>query len=147
MLSDNLAVSNSLVFKMEDIELISGLLDRLSEVQREALVIRDKLVVFMESISESFNNQEILLMLRNKWGLTKKDAKKLFYKYHGGEEDEENVDNDNPEPENNPGKSGSVDQKISMIMDYMKETSSKLDSIDRDIAQLKDQVEEILRRM
>ena len=133
---------------MEDIELISGLLDRLSEVQREALVIRDKFAGFMESISESFNNQEILLMLRNKWGFSKKDAKKMFYQYHSKEEEEEeDGDDDNGNENPDPGKSGSVDQKISMIMDYMKETSTKLDSIDRDIAQLKEQVEEILKRM
>ncbi len=80
-------------------------------------------------------------MLRNKWGLTKKDAQKIFNDIH------DNGSNENKEKNAKPTRPETIDEKVSMIMDYMKETSQKLDSIDRDILELKKQVEEILKRI
>ena len=77
-------------------------------------------------------------MLRNKWGLTKKDAQKIFNDIHDNGSNEKNAKPTRPE---------TIDEKVTMIMDYMKETSQKLDSIDRDILELKKQVEEILKRI
>lgn len=89
----------------------------------------------------SEKGQESVFMVRNRFGLTKEQAKKLYYDYHGAGE-EQTPDRNQPE-----GKPQTAEEKISMIMDYMKETSAKLDQIENDIAFLKQQVNEILKRL
>ncbi len=92
----------------------------------------------------SFNHQEVMYMLKNKFGFTKEQAKKLYSTYRnkgeGGEDDGNNEEDPQSEQQN-------IDEKISMIMGYMKETSAKLDRIEDDIAYLKNQVENILKRI
>jgi hypothetical protein len=118
--------------------------ERLVDTQSRAAALRANLVAAYEMIAGFLKGQEIAFMLRNRWGLSKKDAQKLYFdlRNQGGESGEGN-DNDQKQP-NRPE---TVEDKISMIMDYMKETSAKLDSIDRDIVQLKKRVEEILQRI
>ncbi len=127
-------------FRLENLETVRIILERLSVAQKNAVVLRSNLQAAFEFIAANLSGQEMLLMLRNKWGLSKKEAQKLYYdvRNKGNEPDEENQE---------PPRPDTIDKKISMIMDYMKETSAKLDSIDRDIADLKKQVEEILRRI
>ena len=138
---DGIAVSMQPAgFQLEKMQSVRVILERLSVAQKNASVLRGNLQTAFEFIVANLCGQEMLLMLRNKWGLSKKDAQKLYYdvRNKGNETEEENKESPRPD---------TIDKKISMIMDYMKETSSKLDSIDRDIADLKKQVEEILRRI
>lgn len=82
---------------------------------------------------------EPMYMLRNKFGLSKKDAKKLYYDVKS-----KGPDDDGDEELESPS---STDDKLNVIMTYMKETSTKLDKIEEDIAYLKDQVEKILQKV
>jgi len=118
---------------------------RLMDAQRRATALRANLMAAYDQIAGILKGQEIVFMLRNKWGLSKKDAQKLYYDLRNpGEGPGEGSEGNNPNQSKQPE---TVDDKISMIMDYMKDTSAKLDGIDRDIAHLKKQVEEILKRM
>ncbi len=90
---------------------------------------------------QSIKDQGIQFMFKNKYGLNKEEAKKLFYDFRskskepGGEDDDSSQNTE------------SVEGKIAMIMDYMKETSTKLDRIEDDISTLKRQVEHILKKI
>lgn len=127
-------------FRLEKLQSVRFILERLSLAQRNASVLRSNLQATFESIAANLSGQEMLLMLKNKWGLSKKEAQKLYYDVRNKGNEPEEEKQESPRPD-------TIDKKISMIMDYMKETSAKLDSIDRDIADLKKQVEEILRRI
>lgn len=86
----------------------------------------------------------LVFMLKNKFGMTKNQAQKLFYDFK-----KKNKEDDPNEqmPGEDPKEPGNVEEKISMIMGYMKETSDKLDQIERDISFLKDQVDKILQKI
>lgn len=85
-------------------------------------------------------------MFKNKLGFTKGQAQKLFYDYKNkrNQETPENEQKDQPSQSDD---NGSVEQKISMIMNYMQETSTKLDQIEKDISYLKEQVDRILQKI
>ncbi|MBZ0254711.1 hypothetical protein K8I31_01525 [bacterium] len=85
-------------------------------------------------------------MLKNKLGFTKDQAQKLLYDYKskGKQEPPEDEQKDSP---SHPDDKGNVEQKISMIMNYMQETSTKLDQIEKDISYLKEQVDRILQKI
>lgn len=126
---------------------VRAVFERLADAQNRAAALRANLKAAYEMIADTFKGQEIALMLRNRWGLSKKEAQKLYNDLRSpGEEPSEDTEKKNPN-QNPPKPTGTVEDKISMIMDYMKDTSAKLDSIDRDIAHLKVQVEEILKRI
>lgn len=84
---------------------------------------------------------EILQMFRKRLGVDKEEAKRLFFKYRKGGNPEETTD---PEPQKEPE---STEEKIALIMDYMKDTSIKLDHIEDEIAYLKEQLEEIKKKL
>ncbi|MBN2329217.1 MAG: hypothetical protein JXR73_18905 [Candidatus Omnitrophica bacterium] len=127
-----------------EVQSFQAILDGLQHIENRTAMLRAGFQRFLsvcEFIGGRLNSQEIVLMLRNKWGFTKKEAQKLFYDMKkGGDKSDHGSDNDSKQPE-------STEEKISMIMDYMRETSAKLDSIDQDIAHLKRQVAEILKRI
>lgn len=81
-------------------------------------------------------------MLKNKFGMSKDEAKNLFFKFRGS----------SSEPENNPSKMAApepqgTDEKIAVILDYMKDTSVKLEKIENDIEFLKEQIDRILKQL
>ncbi len=90
--------------------------------------------------------EEIHFMLKNKTGLTKTQAQKLFYDYKNKGNDEDNEKKSGQE-QKQPKEQGNIDQKISMIMNYMQETSIKLDQIEKDISHLREQVDRILEKI
>ncbi len=77
-------------------------------------------------------------LLKNKLGMTKDQAKDLFYQSKSKGKQEGGEDPEHPE---------SVEEKMNVIMGYMKDTSEKLETIERDIAHLKQQVEIILKKL
>ncbi|RJP26382.1 MAG: hypothetical protein C4527_15535 [Candidatus Omnitrophota bacterium] len=93
----------------------------------------------------SIHHQEVMFMLKNKFGFTKDQAKKLYSTFRSKGESGDN--GDDGDEENNSVEPQTIDDKISMIMGYMKETSAKLDRIEDDITYLKQQVENILKRI
>ncbi|MBI1387701.1 MAG: hypothetical protein GC154_04570 [bacterium] len=87
-------------------------------------------------------------MLKNKFGLTKDQAQKMFYDYKNkGQEQDPDQQGGDPKGDPKEAASGTVEQKISLIMGYMKETSTKIDQIERDITYLKEQVDKILQKI
>ncbi len=94
----------------------------------------------LEIIGEQ-KNRGFIFMLKNKFGLSKEAAKKLFYDHRKKKQDDTDP---NQSPQKEPE---SVDEKIEMLMGYMRETTSKLDRIEDDISNLKEKVEEILKRI
>ena len=107
------------------------------------------LIAVLENVLEQIETKGprgggILLMLRNKFGLKKKEAEKLYYDYRASGEKEGGENNpDSPEPDDN----ASLEDKVSHIMSTMKETAEKIDRIERDIDYLKDQVDQILKKL
>ena len=111
-------------------------LEAFSQQLRALLLgLQEKITALIQDPASGF-----MFTLKNKFGFSKKDAKKLFYDYIDGKK----TDEDNPEPPREPE---TTEEKISMIMDYMKETSVKLDRIEDELSHLKQQVEEILKRV
>lgn len=92
----------------------------------------------------------IALSQRNRSGFTKSEAKKLFYSLRGGKPEGEGEGGDEEDPDDPieaVNKAQTTDQKIEQIIDYMKDTTSKLDRIEDDINFLKEQVDRILKRI
>lgn len=81
-----------------------------------------------------------MFMLRNKFGLTKKDAKKLYYDVRS----KDNEEGEDPKQSKTPE---STEEKIVFIMETMKQTAVKLDRMEEDLAYLKDQVDKILKKL
>jgi hypothetical protein len=101
--------------------------------------------VEIAAVAGSLRGTEVMNMLKNKLGLSKEDAKKIYYKYRAkgsGQDDEPG--NDESQKSSPPQ---NADQKIAMIMDYMQETSAKLERIENDIDYLKNQVDKILQKI
>ena len=122
-------------------EQILLLLLSINTVQMSANAIKEKLQT-MNSVTVSTKPtlwDSLSFLLKNKFGLTKDAAKKMFYDYKSkGEPEEEGEDPKQPE---------TIDEKMNAIMGYMEETSAKLESIEKDIAHLKQQVEAILKKL
>ena len=74
----------------------------------------------------------------------KEEAKKLFYSYRSKNEPEQGKSSPDLKSTLEPE---TTEKKIAMIMDFMKETSAKLDRIEDDIAELKEKVNDILKKM
>lgn len=103
-------------------------------IKKELQTVNTVIVSVRPTIWES-----ILFLLKNKFGLTKDAAKKMFYDYKSkGEPEEEGEEPKKPE---------TIDEKMNAIMGYMKDTSAKLESIEKDITYLKQQVEAILKKL
>ncbi|MEW6238672.1 MAG: hypothetical protein AB1656_25080 [Candidatus Omnitrophota bacterium] len=131
---------NPIFWRENLLNILAGLEWRLGQIRE----MRRSLSEICRAAVE-LKGQEFLFMFRNKFGLTKKDAKKLFYDYHSKDaKADEAEEAEGKEPIKPPE---TTDQKIAMIMDYMQETSIKLDRIESDIAALKEQVELILKRI
>ena len=77
-------------------------------------------------------------MARKKKGSTREQSKELFYSFRKKKDGPEEPEPDEPED---------TDARFAKIMDYMEETSKKLDRIEDDVAFLKDQVSAILKRL
>lgn len=115
-------------------------LERL-EASRNALLCNVRCLEEMAIRLVSRSRLEVLFMLKNKLGLTKEQAKNIYFRFRNGGGEEENASpQQSKDPETN-------EEKIAMIMDYMKDTSAKLDQIESDIAYLKKQVDQILKRL
>jgi len=131
---------NPLFWRENLVEILAALEWRLGQIRE----IRRIFSNIREAAAE-LKGREFLFMFRNKFGLTKKDAKKLFHDYHSKDAKEPDAEEAEAKEPNKPPET--TDQKIAMIMDYMQETSVKLDRIESDIAALKEQVELILKRI
>jgi len=89
----------------------------------------------------TLSSLEWSFMFRKRITTDKEEAKKLFFSYRK----KGSVENS---PEEIPPKEPeTTEEKIAMIMDYMKETSAKLDRIEDDITYLKQQVDEIKKKI
>ncbi len=124
---------------------LEPLLVQLAALTRSAAILHRQLESIHTAVSELFHARGMLMIVKkNKWGFNKEEAKKLFYSYRS--KNEPGVGDPGPdfksalEPE-------TTEKKIAMIMDYMKETSAKLDRIEDDIAELKEKVNDILKKM
>lgn len=115
---------------------------QIDTLARTSTSLREKIAGFAMYCAATVQGWETAFMLKNKWGLTKEEAKKLFYDYKNKTASDPNNPSSPSEqqPEN-------VDQKIAVIMDYMIDTSAKLDRIEDDLSQLKQKVEEILKKL
>ena len=116
----------------------------IESLRMEAEIIRGNLAAAVGELSG-----QGIMFARNKYGFTKSEAKKLFFSLRGGKQD----DDDGDEPEKNDDPAAAVveakgpDEKIERIIDYMRETSTKLDRIEDDIQFLKNQVDRILEKI
>ncbi len=133
------ALSHTRQIELSDLEFLKNTLERLQEHQQ---ILETNLQGMMTIFTDVFglNGVEVFMALKNKLGLTKEQAKKMYYQFHSKK-------SPGQEPEQDPEKSESPDEKISIIIDYMKETSQKLDKIEDDIAYLKDQVNQIIKKL
>ena len=84
---------------------------------------------------------------KNKLGMTKEDAKRIFHRYRS-------ATGKPPEPESSEPKADSPmslaerqSKQISQILNYMEETSGRLDNIESDIGYIKERVEAILKKL
>ena len=124
-------------------------IENLESHRKETCAVVKSLMHLAEYVG-TLRGTEVIFMLKNKFGLSQDEAKKIYYKYRHTEPEEENPKKDENQPANplnQPTNVQSTDQKIAMIMDYMKETSVKLEKIENDIEYLKRQVDQILRQM
>lgn len=124
---------------------IADIARRLADIRKRLDAVRETCALetgFTEGTAPKPWGVRVLLALRNKFGFTKKDAEKLFQDYRGGKQ------KDQPDPSGEkPNEPRSAEEKISLIMKTMSETSAKLDRIESDIAELKRNVDEILKRL
>jgi predicted transcriptional regulator len=88
-------------------------------------------------VVDSIWNALSFFILRNKDGLTKKEAKKVYYSLRGGSSDDE--EGNDPEMQ--------ARQTMDQVLNYMEETSKKLNKMEEDLTYLKRQVDQILRRL
>ncbi|MFB3785529.1 MAG: hypothetical protein ACE15F_04080 [bacterium] len=124
---------------------LTRLFDHLAVLSRSAARLRYRLDSARVDVTELLNSRGMLMIVKkNKWGFNKEEAKKLFYSFRAKNTPEEGDSGSNfdsaPEPE-------TTERKIAMIMVYMKETSAKLDRIEDDIAELKEKVNDILKKI
>ncbi|HOE10688.1 MAG TPA: hypothetical protein PLQ35_15375 [bacterium] len=94
----------------------------------------------MTATAETLAPQRFSFMVRNKDGFTREEAKSLFYRFRQKKTEE-------PEEESRSNQPQDTDARLERIMDYMEETSKKLDRIEDDITFLKEQVADILKRL
>jgi len=125
------------------IQAVQVIVDRIGELAGQAHELRQRLDSAAQFVVTQLKGQELSFMFKNKLGMSKSDAKDLFFSYKNRNKpdpDEEDPDRSQPEVE-------TTEKKIAMIMDYMKDTSQKLDRIEDDISELKAKVEQILKRI
>ncbi len=101
-------------------------------------LLRDQLIQIRSELAAQLEGIGVSYMARNKSGFTREQAKELFYSFRKKQDDPESPEPDEPED---------TDARFAKIMDYMEETSKKLDRIEDDVAFLKDQVSAILKRL
>lgn len=84
---------------------------------------------------------------KNKLGMTKEDAKRIFHRYRTAKE--KPADQEPPDPKADAPVSLAERQskQISQILNYMEETSGRLDNIENDIGYIKERVETILKKL
>ncbi len=118
---------------------------RLADLAGSVEMLQRQLDTALERAAAIINPREIFAMMKkNKWGFNKEEAKKLFYSYRSKTPLQADATSTNPKPGYEPE---STEQKIAMIMAYMKETSAKLDRIEDDIAELKEKVNAVLKKI
>ncbi|MBW7937459.1 MAG: hypothetical protein H3C63_01025 [Candidatus Omnitrophica bacterium] len=85
-------------------------------------------------------------MLRNKEGLTREQARRIFQRYTtpqaAGEATPGSAENAEPA---SPAERQS--QQITQILQYMEQTTQRLDLIENDIGYIKDKVDAILKKL
>ena len=129
----------------EWLERTNSLLNELEAQAARLRTIHEQFLVFIAN--KWFPSiGEIIFMFRKRVSSDKEEAKKLFFTYRK-KGTAENQPEGTPSNEPSSKEPETTEEKIAMIMDYMKETSSKLDHIENDISYLKQQVEEIKKRI
>lgn len=94
----------------------------------------------MMKMAGSLHGVEVINMLKNKLGLSREEAKKVYFQFRN------KGNKSNPEEPAKPEPQG-TEEKIAVIMDYMKDTSEKLERIESDIDYLKQQIDRILKQL
>ena len=84
----------------------------------------------------------ILEAIRNRVGLTREEARRIFNQFRGRSPDPETGD---PEKPNEPETQTSPDMRE--VSRYMRETNHRLDHIEKDLEYLKKQVDRVLERL
>ena len=103
--------------------------------------------VFMDNILE-LKNFLIQLIEKNKMGLTRDEAKEIFYRFRSKAPKTPPEDQkETPSGGSGAGYDPNVHQKLEVLMGYMQDTSKKLDRIENDLVHLKSQVEKILQKI
>ncbi len=101
-------------------------------------LLRGQLIQIRSELAAQLQGLGVSYMARNKSGFTREQAKELFYSFRKKKDEP-----GSPEPD----EAEDTDARFAKIMDYMEETSKKLDRIEDDVAFLKDQVSAILKRL
>lgn len=85
-------------------------------------------------------------VLKNKEGLTREQARRIFQRYSTPPSTEEATPNimEGPEPASMAERQS---QQISQILKYMEQTTQRLDLIENDIGYIKDKVDAILKKL
>jgi len=98
----------------------------------------------MASIAEQWHRLGIL-WARSRQGLSQEEAKKLFFQFRKKSMDGSGPE---PEPEDEDRPEADSERALSQQMQvFMQETSQKLDRIENDIDYLKNQVDNILKKI
>jgi hypothetical protein len=86
-------------------------------------------------------------VLKNKEGLTREDAKRIFQRYRAGGEKEAEKASTAAEGHSAAQSLERQSHQIGQIVNYMEQTTKRLDQIEDDIGYIKDKVDAILKRL
>ena len=84
---------------------------------------------------------------KNKLGMTKEDAKRIFHRYRTAKEKPAEPESPEPKADSPVSLAERQSKQISQILNYMEETSGRLDNIENDIGYIKERVETILKKL
>jgi hypothetical protein len=87
-------------------------------------------------------------VLKNKEGLTREEAKRIFLRYRSpGEKTEAGVDPPQTAPTGPSAPTDRQAHQIHQILHYMEQTTQRLDVIENDIVYIKERVDAILKKL
>jgi len=84
---------------------------------------------------------------RNKIGMTREDARRIFHRYKSAKDAPEPPPESDSPPQATQGLAEKQSRQISQILTYMEQTSQRLDNIENDIGYIKERVDSILKKL
>lgn len=95
---------------------------------------------------QSLLNEVYAWVEKNRIGLTREDAKRIFHRYRA-EKGPAPTDTSPDTGQQPPAEQDPQARQISQILSYMEDTNHRLDQIENDIGYIKDRVDAILRKL